>query len=159
MDFSEGQLVAGQGADLTKLFSDNAGDAADGSGALVSRAPFSSDGIAEVETLDGLGEIAHEIAAAKFAICENFEAEFFLFGEDALDVPIFEFAETLGICVGLASFEQIGRPEQTAYLVSAKGIRHDLDLSPKLDPASGSTTVPKLAGQRLKRWKDSPRNL
>jgi hypothetical protein len=142
MDFGEGQFVARQGTHLTKFFSDDAGDAADRSGSLVSGFPFSSHRITEVKTLDGVGEIAHEIATAKFAIREDFEAEFFLLGEDALDVLVLELAEALGICAGLAGLQQIGRPEQTAYLVSAEGARHDdLDLSPKPDPASGEQAV------------------
>jgi hypothetical protein len=149
MGFGEGQLVAGQGTDLTKPFSHDAGDAADRCGSFVSRLPFSIDGIAKVETLDGVGEVAHEIAAAKFAISENFEAQFFLFGENAPDVLVLELAEALGIGAGLAGLEQIGRPEQTAYLVSAKGVRHDdFDLSPDLDPASGAMTL--LALPRLR---------
>ncbi|HXJ42342.1 MAG TPA: hypothetical protein VNH18_23885, partial [Bryobacteraceae bacterium] len=59
---------------------------------------------------------------------------------------ILELAEAFSVCAGVARFQQIGRPEKTAYVVSAKGVRHDgLDLSPKLEPASGSMTVPKLA--------------
>ena len=46
--------------------------------------------IAQVEAFDGIGEIAHEIAAAKFAIGEDLETEFLLLREHAQYVPVLD---------------------------------------------------------------------
>ena len=149
--FCKGQLVAGERADLAKFFGDDAGDGADGSRSGIAGVPASRDGVAEIEAFDGVGEVAHEIAAAQFSIGENLEAEFLLFCENAEDVLVLEPAKAFGVRAGLARLQQIGRPEQTAYVVSANGVRHVLlVLPPKLDAASGSMTVPKFAGPRLK---------
>ena len=62
-----------------------------------------ADGVAQVEAFDGVGEVAHEIAAAEFAVGENFEAEIFLLGEDALDLAVFD-----GVQVGHRCWRRCG---------------------------------------------------
>src|SRR5580700_3428545 len=122
--FSERQFVAGERAHLTQLLCDDSRDAADRSCSFISSFPVSGHGVAEVEALDGVGEVAHEIAAAKFAIGENLESEFFLFGEDTLDVLVFQFPEAFGICAGLSSLEQVRWPKKTANVIGAVQYRH-----------------------------------
>src|SRR5580658_9107666 len=148
--FQEWQLVPGERSDLAQLPGDDACNAADGSRAFITGVPITSNGVAEVETFDGVGEVAHEIAAAEFAVGEDVKAKFFLLREDAEDMVVFESAKFLGAARSLPGLKQIRGPQETAYLVSAKDVRHDrLVLSPKLEPASGSMTVPKVAGPRL----------
>jgi|SRR5580693_1289438 hypothetical protein len=122
--FREGQFVAGQRAHLTQLLCDDSRNTADRSCSFISSFPVSGYGVAEVEAFDGVGEIAHEIAAAKFAIGENLETEFFLFGEDTLDVLVFEFPEAFGICAGLTCLEQVRWPKKTANVIGAVRYRH-----------------------------------
>ena len=63
-------------------------------GASLALAGFPGEyGVAEIEALDRVGEVAHEIAAAEFAVGENFESEFLLFGEDADDVAVLDGAQ------------------------------------------------------------------
>ena len=88
--FHERQFVAGERSHLAQFFCDDAGDVADGSRAFVAGIPVSGDGVAEVEAFDSVREVAHEVAAAQFAVGENFEAEFLLLREHAEDVLILE---------------------------------------------------------------------
>src|SRR5271167_160505 len=148
--FQERQLVASEWPNLAQFLCDDSGNAAYGSRSFIASVPVSGHGVAKIEAFDGIREVTHEVSTAQFAIRKNLEAQIFLFGEHPQDVLILEGAKFL-CAAGVASGrEQVGWSEKTAYLVSAKGVRHDgLDLSPKLDPASGSMTVPKLAGPRL----------
>src|SRR5580658_1783156 len=122
--FGKRQFVAGERAHLTQLFCDDSRDAADRSCSFISSFPASGYGVAEVEALDGIGEVAHEIAAAKFAIGENLEAEFFLFGEDTLDVLVFEFPKAFSICAGFTCLEQVRWTKETANVIGAVRYRH-----------------------------------
>src|SRR5580658_1129881 len=74
--FQEWQFVPGERSHLTQLLCDDAGDAADGSCAFITGVPISGDGVAEVESFDGIGKIAHKIAAAQFTVGEYFKAKF-----------------------------------------------------------------------------------
>ena len=85
--------MSGERLDGAQFSGDDAGDAADGRVFFLAGFPGARDGVAEVEAFDGVGEIAHEIAAAKFAVGEDFEAEFFLLGQDALDLAILDVVQ------------------------------------------------------------------
>ena len=88
--------MSGERTRLPQPFCDDARDAAD-RGSLCFRVagfPASRNRITEIESIDSIGEVAHEIAAAQFAIGEDFEAEFLLARKHAADVRVFQFAET-----------------------------------------------------------------
>src|SRR5580700_4059108 len=116
--------MAGERPHLAQFFSDDTVDVADRSRALVSSAPVPRDGIAEIETFDGIGEVAHEIATAQLAVSEDFEAEFFLFCEDTQDVLILEGAQFFRVSRGLSCLEQVRRPQKTSHMISTIRCRH-----------------------------------
>ena len=66
----------------------------------------------------------------KFAVGEDFEAQFFLLGENAPDVMVFELAQAPGICRGVApGFQQFRRTKKTADVVGSIERGHDLSYS------------------------------
>src|SRR5271156_1210574 len=82
----EGKLASRERLDGAQFLGDDAGDAAYWRFFLLACFPRARHSVSQVEALDGIGEVAHEIAAAKFAVCENFKAELLLLGQDTLDV-------------------------------------------------------------------------
>src|ERR1700733_14532977 len=111
--FQEWKLVSGERTRLSQLLGDDAGHAAHrGSFCLrVAGFPRSRDRVAEIEAIDSIGEIAHEIAATQFPVGAYLEAEFLLVREDAANVCVFEFAEMFrgAGSLYLPRREQIGR--------------------------------------------------
>jgi hypothetical protein len=123
--FEERKLVAGERAHLAELRSHDAGDTAEGSRFGLACLPRTRHGIGEIEAFDGVGEIAHEVAAAQFAVGGNFEAELFLFGEDAADVLIFELFQAIRIGSGVfARFEKFGGPQKTPDVIRSPFCGH-----------------------------------
>jgi hypothetical protein len=127
VSFEERKFVAGERLELAEFCGDDASDAADESDGGLSGLPDTADGVGEIEACDGIGEIAHEIAAAEFAIGGGCKAEFFLFGEDAEDVLVFDLAEMFWRG-GAAGFEQFRWTEKAANVIGAEWCGHGVRL-------------------------------
>ena len=97
--FCKWEFVTGKRTHLAQLLADDAVDVAYWGRSFISSAPISSDGIAEVEAFDCVGEIAHEVAAAQFTVREDFKTELLLFCEHAEDVLIFEGVQLLRVAL------------------------------------------------------------
>jgi hypothetical protein len=123
--------VAGEGTNLAELLNDDAGDATDLGNFRFATFPGTRRGVAEVEAIDGVGKIAHEIAAAQFAIGRQFETEFFLLVDNSPNVEIFEAPQTGGIRRRvLSSLQQLRGPQKTPYVVGPALRWHFLLVSP-----------------------------
>ena len=75
--------------------------------------------VAEVESLDRLGEVAHEIASAQLSVGENLKADLFLSFKDAKDVFVFERMKLLCRETGATRLQQLGGAKKTANVVGA----------------------------------------
>ena len=90
--------------------------------------------VAEVEALDRVGEVAHEVAPAQLAVGEDAEAELGLLGEHAQDVPVLELPQPLGSARGgKARFQEVGGPQEAAHLIGPQGCRHGGSIIGHLD--------------------------
>lgn len=72
----------------------------------------------EVKPFDGVSNVAHKVAMAKFSVGKGGKAELSLFTQDAANVAVFE-VQPLGRRCRLASLQQIGGPEEAADMISA----------------------------------------
>ena len=82
--------------------------------------PVARQTIAEVESFDGVREIAHEVAAANFAVGKNLESKLLLFGEHAQNRGVLDFPQPLRVS-GFSRLEQFGRAEETSDVIGAVG--------------------------------------
>src|SRR5437867_9391137 len=111
------QLVRRHAAALAEFSRDHPGHAADRHpGAAL---PGPGHGVAGVEPLDGIDEVAHEVAPAQLAVGEDLKSQLFLSGEHALDVPVLDRLQPLRIGPLLPRFQQFSRPQKTADVISS----------------------------------------
>jgi hypothetical protein len=118
----EVELVEGERAEFFDTRLDDSGHTAGGHAALA--VPGAIDGVVEVEAANGIGEVAHEVAAAKFTIGEDIEAEFLLAAEDAEDVCVFDLGELLRGCGVASGLKQFLGTKEAANVVGAPGVGH-----------------------------------
>src|SRR5207249_2297131 len=79
--------------------------------------PGTRDGVGEIETFDGVGEVAHEVAAAQFAVGADLEAEFLLPGEHPRDVAVFDGLKGLSTGAVTARFQQLGGAQEASNVI------------------------------------------
>jgi hypothetical protein len=120
----ERQLMPGQRPHGAQLRGDDTGDAGDVGVLRLARLPGAAHGVAHVESLDGVREVAHEVAAPQLAVGEDREAELGLFLEDPSDVPVFEVVEALGVGARRTRIQEVGRPQEAPHLVRSVRCRH-----------------------------------
>src|SRR5260370_14777125 len=90
----------------------------EGRGALCfTRLPSAFEGVAQIETLYCIGEIAHEIAPPQFTGGEDLKSELLLLRQHAGDVAILEFVQPLRIFAVAPRFQQIGRPQEAPDVI------------------------------------------
>src|SRR5215468_10221480 len=117
-----------QRTDSPQPAGDNTGDSTDRRGTRLVGVPASSDGVVKIKTIDGIGEVAHEIAAAKLAVCSDFKSEFLLSGENSKYLLILDRTEVLETCI-LARSMELRWPEKTSYVVGTICCSHRFGLS------------------------------
>ena len=71
---------------------DDAGDPGNRRAVCLPRLPHARHGVAHIETLDGVGEVAHEVAAAELTIREHLEPQVFLPRKNSRHVVVFQGA-------------------------------------------------------------------
>src|SRR5580692_7959979 len=121
----EGKLAPRERLDDAQFLGDDAGDAAYWRFFLLTCFPRARHGVSQVEALHGVGEVTHEIVAAKFAVCENFKAELLLLGQNTLDVAIFDGVQVIGILrVATARLQQFRRTKKAADVVGSVWCGH-----------------------------------
>ena len=95
--------MSGERLGQAQFLGNNTRHTADRRSFRISGFPVSCHCVAHVEAFHSIGEIAHEIPAAQFAIGDKFKAKFFLFGQDMLDMKVFEAAQAVWILPGIFS--------------------------------------------------------
>jgi hypothetical protein len=81
--------------------------------------PAALHSIAKVEALDCVGEVAHEVRAAKLPIRKNIETNLLLALKNTEDFPIFKCLQLMARKARLARIKQRGGAQETADMVRA----------------------------------------
>lgn len=123
MGLQEWQFVTCEWLKLPQLGSDDSRYAADGTGGRLPSLPVPSYRVAQVEAIDCIDEIAHEIAPAKLAICYSLKSKLILFGKNAQDVLVFDLAQRFWTW-GFPCFEQGERAKKTADVICSECCVH-----------------------------------
>jgi hypothetical protein len=98
-----------------------------------------------VQPFDRFVEVAHEAAAAKFAVGEDLKAQILLPGESAQDVLVLDRSERVGGDMGIAAgIEHCPRPQEAADVVCAvhRGVSLPTYLNAIFDFRSSSALIP-----------------
>ena len=110
--------MAGKRPHRAQFRCDDARHAAHRRGLLLAGLPRARDSVAEIESFDGVREIAHEIAPPQFAVGENLESKFLLLGEHAPDILILELSQPRGVRSRIAPrFQNFSGAQKTADMI------------------------------------------
>src|SRR5271165_3341768 len=126
-DLQERQFVACKWLHLTELGANDPSHAADGGESGLSCLPASPNSVPQVEALDGICEIAHEISPPELAIRGSVKSELFLFGKNAQDRLVLYLPQQLWTRAS-PCFEQLRRTEKTADVICSEESGHTFTL-------------------------------
>src|SRR5271165_3422100 len=126
-DFQERQFVACQWLHLTELGGNDPSHATHGGEGGLSCLPASPNRVPQVEALDGVCEIAHEISPPELAIRGSVKSELFLFGKNAQDLLILYLPQQFWTRAA-PCFEQLRRTEKTADVICSGESGHTFTL-------------------------------
>jgi hypothetical protein len=123
----ERKFVSRQRADLAKLCANDSSDVADVRVLRFSRgSPIARHFVAQVETLDGVREVAHKVPPPQFAVGKDLETQLLLLRQYAQNVLILKRPQARWVGFVCPREEQVGGPQETAYVVGSKLYGHRL---------------------------------
>jgi hypothetical protein len=102
--------------------------------------PVSPDRISQVEALDRVRKIAHEISAAELTIRGSLKSQLFLFGENPLDRFVFYSLQQLRI-PATPRFQQSSWPKKTPDVIRSEYCIHTFPQVLKLGAAAALKSI------------------